>query len=66
MMTDSTVREYGGQPYLAEYKATRISDGKFYMEIRYGKKQSRKWIRPKDVTFKSTITERFIEKASEL
>lgn len=63
---NATVREFGGAPYPAEYQATRISDGKYLMEIRYGKQQSRKWIRPKDVTFKGDYVERFIEKTHEL
>lgn len=63
---NATVREYGGSPYPAEYQATRISDGKHYMEIRIGKSQSRKWIRPKDVEFKMEVKRVYIEKASEL
>ena len=64
--TDATVREFGGSPYPAQYRATRKSDGRYYMEIRYGKQQSRKWIRPQDVIFKRKVIEVFIEKASEL
>lgn len=63
---NAVVREFGGQPYPAEYRATRISDGKLYMEVRYGKQQSRKWLRPKDVVFKEEITHVYIEKVSEL
>lgn len=63
---NATVHEFGRSPYPAEYRATRISDGKHYMEIRYGKQQSRKWVRPKDVTFKVKVAKRYIEKVSEL
>lgn len=65
-LVNATVHEFGRSPYPAEYRATRISDGKYYMEIRYGKQQSRKWVQPKYVTFKTKVTERFIEKVSEL
>lgn len=63
---DSTVQEYGSEPYPAEYLATRKSDGSFYMEIRKGKSQSRKWVKPKYVDLKKDITEVFVEKAHEL
>lgn len=63
---NATVQEFGGLPYPAEYLATRRSDGKYYMEVRHGRSQSRKWLRPKDVTFKEDITHVYIEKAGEL
>ena len=53
-------------PYSAHYKATRKSDGFFYMQISYGNIQSRKWVDPKNVRMKRTITEVFIEKVWEL
>lgn len=63
---NATVQEYGYAPYPAEYIATRISDGYLYMEVRKGKSQSRKWVKPSAVKFKSPVVERLIEKKTDL
>lgn len=63
---NATVSEYGRAPYPAEYLATRKKDGKLYMEVRTGKSQYRKWVAPKHVTFKESISEVFVDKVSEL
>ena len=63
---NATVTEYGRAPYPAEYLATRKSDGFYYMEIRYGKSQSRKWVKPRYVKLKEKIESVYIEKVSEL
>lgn len=61
---DSRVVEVG-QPLKARYLATRKSDGMFYMEVRYHKRQARKWMKPERVTL-GNVEQVFIEKVSEL
>lgn len=62
---NATVTEVG-QPFCAEYKATRKSDGKYYMEVRYHKRQARKWISPDRVRLDEDVVQVYIEKVSEL
>lgn len=62
---NATVTEVG-QPFPAEYKATRKSDGKYYMEVRYYKRQARKWIKPDLVRLNDDVVQVYIEKVSEL
>lgn len=63
---NATVQEFGRAPYAALYRATRKSDGALYMEIRTGKSQFRKWVKPKYVKFKTEVTPVYIEKVHEL
>lgn len=63
---NATVQEYGRAPYPAEYLATRKSDGALYMEVRAGKSQSRRFVKPRYVSMKVEVVETFIEKAHEL
>lgn len=58
---NATVND-GGWPRPAIYKATRISDGFHYMEVRMGPFKKRKYINPEDVTFKQKVTLIMVEK----
>lgn len=55
-----------GQPRLAYYMGTHISGTKHYVEIRYHKRQTRKWISATKVTIDEGVPLVYIEKVSEL
>lgn len=55
-----------GLPRKAVYMGTHHSGTKHYVEIRYGKFQSRKWKPAKDVTINDGVQLRYIEKVAEL
>jgi len=55
-----------GLPRLAYYMATHVSGTKHYMEIRYGKMGSRKWIPANKVTLREGVELVYIDKVAEL
>jgi hypothetical protein len=55
-----------GLPYRAAYRATRKSDGFYYMYIQYSNMQGRKWINPQNVIFKRKITEILVNKVTDI
>lgn len=55
-----------GQPRRAYYMGTHTSKTKHYMEIRYGKFQSRKWVPVNNVQLDDAVKLRYIEKVAEL
>lgn len=55
-----------GQPRLAYYMGTHVSGTKHYLEIRYYKRQCRKWMPADKVKIDEGVPLVFIEKVSEL
>ena len=55
-----------GLPRRAVYMGTHVSKTKHYVEIRYGQRQSRKWMPVDKVTLHEGVELVFIEKVSEL
>ncbi|WAB09295.1 hypothetical protein SEA_STELLA_55 [Streptomyces phage Stella] len=55
-----------GQPRLAYYMGTHVSGEKHYVEIRYAKRQTRKWMPTSKVTIDEGVALVYIEKVSEL
>ena len=55
-----------GQPRMAYYLGTHISGTKHYVEIRYNKRQSRKWMPVSKVTLHSDVKLRYCDKVAEL
>jgi hypothetical protein len=55
-----------GLPRMAYYMATHVSGTKHYMEIRYGQRQSRKWVPIDKVTLHEGVELRYVEKVTEL
>ena len=55
-----------GQPRLAYYMGTHVSGSKHYMEIRYWKRQTRKWVSADKVKLNEGVELRYCEKVTEL
>ena len=55
-----------GQPFEAVYLATHVDESKHYMQIRYGKMNSRKWVKRDRVTLHEGVNLVYVEKVSEL
>lgn len=55
-----------GQPRLAYYMGTHVSGTKHYVEIRYYKRQTRKWMPVDKVVIDEGVPLVYIEKVSEL
>ncbi len=55
-----------GQPRMAYYMGTYTDGSKHYMEIRYYKRQCRKWVTADKVILNPGVELRFCEKVTEL
>lgn len=55
-----------GQPRLAYYLGTHVSGSKHFMEIRYYKRQARKWVKADRVKLDPDVELRYCEKVAEL
>ncbi len=55
-----------GQPRQAYYLGTHVSGTKHYMEIRYWKRQARKWVPADKVELHEGVELRYCDKVSEL
>jgi len=63
--TNARVTLYG-QPLTAEYLGTKPDGSKHFMEIRFGKSQTRKWVMARFVKLHDGVTIRYIEKKTEI
>lgn len=55
-----------GMPRLAYYMGTYTDGSKHYMEIRYGQRQSRKWVPVDKVILNPDVSLQYCEKVTEL